>query len=112
MKIILILQNKPIFDIIIEDDFFNHNIIDRETLSFFYLKKILDNFSKRLDKKFSLILFSIKVFNETLKYYEEREDYEACSLIKRFQDIIIDIDGRNKGFKELINKNYTTTPLQ
>lgn len=104
MRLKFQLQNKNIYSIDVDDTFITSHKIDKETISIFYLKNILDDFTKRLPKQYSLIKFTEKVFDESMQKYETTENYEECAIIKQMKDVLCDLETRQERFKTLLTK--------
>lgn len=106
MNINLIYQQKVIYEFTIENDILNN--VDKETIIVLYIKKILDNFEFRINKRLSLTFFTFKVIDETIKYYENSEEYEKCAILKLIKNILSDIENRTLLFNNLINELNST----
>jgi hypothetical protein len=96
MEINLNFQNKNIYSFEIEKDWHLLNTIDKETYIFIYAKNILNNFKDRLPKKYSLILFFYDVINNSIKEYEEKEEYEICYILLQIKNAVVDSVNRSK----------------
>jgi len=96
MEIIIYFQNKIVYDLLIHQDYFEFNKIDQETFLFTYAREILDNFEKRLPKKYSLTLFFYEVMDESIKHYEQNEQYEICNILLKMKLAVEDSTQRIK----------------
>lgn len=96
MEINLSFQGKIIYILELEKEWNKLHQIDKETFIFVYAKTILDNFQKRLPKKYSLILFFYDVLDYSIKDYEETEQYEYCQILLQIKNVVQDSEKRSK----------------
>lgn len=96
MEINLTFQGKLIYPLELDKNWNKLHNEDQETMIFVYAKEILDNFQKRLPKKYSLILFFYDVLDYSIKDYEETEQYEICSILLKIKNAVQDSEKRSK----------------
>lgn len=96
MEINLTFQGKIVYPLELDKNWDKLHNEDKETMIFVYAKEILDNFQKRLPKKYSIILFFYDVIDNSIKDYEETEQYEICYILLQIKNAVQDSEKRSK----------------
>ena len=91
MEIKIYYNKTNILKLFVDDDYFTST--SRELDSYVVTIDILNYISKKIKKKAVQLVF-YQVMDETIKYYEELEEYRYCQVLLDIKQNVEDLDKR------------------